>query len=370
MPQPARGLPRLAKFSVPASWEQLSVIMKSDPKIPPKVSVCVPNLNNRRFLPERMATILAQTFQDWELIVCDSYSQDGAWEYFQEFQSDPRVRLYQVPREGVYAGWNECLKRAQGQYVYIATSDDTMMPDCLEKMVAALDAHPDCELCHCNLSVIDEDGNSSSSAKPWEQYDGVTYFGDLIHQKHIRHAPHDGLLAVMLESVYLSITELMIRRSLFEKVGFFEPRWGSFGDYAWQIRAGLLANTVHLPEVLATWRQHSAQASQYEKYLAAHASGQMLLMVRMAMGEALATTPDLKKYLTHSRLTLPLRQSAVAAQLQLAHGGRQTFKAWLSSLIRDSHATVRQLVSPFESQLRIEFARREIRRLGIQSPGL
>jgi glycosyltransferase involved in cell wall biosynthesis len=85
-----------------------------------------------------MQTILSQTLADWELIVCDSFSSDGTWEYFQQFKQDPRVRLYQVPKEGLYAGWNECLRRCRGEYVYIATADDTCKPELLEKMVAAL----------------------------------------------------------------------------------------------------------------------------------------------------------------------------------------------------------------------------------------
>jgi GT2 family glycosyltransferase len=249
------------------------------------------------------------------------------------------------------------LQRASGRYVYFATSDDTMSESCLEKMVAEMDAHPDCGLCHCNLSVIDEAGNPAAFAKPWNQYDGVSYFGDLIHKKHIRHAPHDGLLAIMLESVYLSITQVLIRRSLFERVGFFESKWGPFSDYAWHIRAGLLTNTVHIPEVLATWRRHPSQTSQYDKYLAGHASGMMLQMVREAMGEALAKNPELKKYLSYSRLTIPLRQCAVDARLKSAHGGRQKFNAWRHSLIRDPYATIRQFFLPSGGQDRIVFAR-------------
>ncbi len=53
----------------------------------PLVSICLPTLNARRFLEPRMESILAQTLTDWELIVCDSYSNDGTWEYFQQFKS-------------------------------------------------------------------------------------------------------------------------------------------------------------------------------------------------------------------------------------------------------------------------------------------
>src|SRR5471030_2653963 len=134
----------------------------------PRVSICVPNLNTRPFLPERFETIFNQTFQDWELIVCDSHSDDGSWEYIQELAAhEPRMRISQTPRNGIYAGFNDCIKQARGEYVYIATSDDTMASDCLEKMVAALEAHAECGLCQCGLEVIDEKGQ----VQPWMRWD-------------------------------------------------------------------------------------------------------------------------------------------------------------------------------------------------------
>lgn len=105
----------------------------------PLVSICLPCLNATPFLKERMDTLVSQTLTDWEMIVCDSYSDDGSWELFQEYKNDERIKLYQVPRKGSYAGWNECLKRASGEYVYIATADDTCKPELLEKMVGALE---------------------------------------------------------------------------------------------------------------------------------------------------------------------------------------------------------------------------------------
>ncbi len=49
----------------------------------PRVSICLPNLNNRLYLEEPIATIEAHAFQEWELVVCDNYPDDGAWEFFQ-----------------------------------------------------------------------------------------------------------------------------------------------------------------------------------------------------------------------------------------------------------------------------------------------
>ena len=238
----------------------------------PRVSICVANLNSRKFLPERFESIFQQGFQDWELIVYDSHSEDGAWEYIQGLAAkEPRMRISQGPREGVYAGWNACLRQAKGEFVYIATSDDTMSPDCLEKMVAALDQHPECDLAHCCATFIDE--YSRPLDWKWETWPSVAYFGDLIHAKHIRPPGHDSVLAFALATPYYSITQLLIRRSLFEKSGLFETRWGSFGDWPWQLRATLLTSTIHIPEYLATWRKHPEQASQLDKYYKAQSEG-------------------------------------------------------------------------------------------------
>lgn len=230
----------------------------------PRVSVCLPNLNTRPFLEERVQTVLAQTFSNWELVISDNYSEDGAWEYFQSVaRSDPRVRAEQAPRNGMYENWNACIRRAEGEYVYIATSDDTMAPDCLEKMVQALDAHPECDLAHCPLRFIDEKGRDLPNTQSWwwERSLFALSSGPLKAQPHIRHAPLDGLLLLLGQTVYLSLTQLLIRRSLFDRVGLFEARWGSVGDFNWDMRASLVASTVHVPGTWGSWRMHPSQAT-------------------------------------------------------------------------------------------------------------
>jgi hypothetical protein len=235
----------------------------------PRVSICVPNLNTRRFLPERFRTILDQTYQDWELLVYDSYSDDGAWEYIQELSvSEPRMRAWQGPREGTPGSWTPCVREARGEYVYIATSDDTMPPDCLERLVAALDAHPGCNLAHCCLLAVDERGSRAIDSEGSDVSDLYAQYGlfsvssgGLLQRPHIRRAPFDGLLHLLGETVYTSITQLLIRRSLFDRIGLFESRWGPVGDFHWSMRAGLVADTVHVPDTWGGWRMHASQAT-------------------------------------------------------------------------------------------------------------
>jgi hypothetical protein len=226
-----------------------------------KVSICVPNLNTLPFLPERFDTIFSQSFQDWELLVYDSYSEDGAWDYISSLaKREARMRAWQGPREGTPGSWTPCVRQASGEYVYIATSDDTAAPDCLEKLVTALDAHPECDLAHCPLKVIDETGNATSDW--WSDCSTFALSsGPLLFHPHLRKAPFDGLLHLLGKTVYISITQLLIRRSLFDRIGLFDSRWGSIGDFAWSMRAGLAANVIHVPDTWGGWRVHSGQAT-------------------------------------------------------------------------------------------------------------
>jgi glycosyltransferase involved in cell wall biosynthesis len=229
----------------------------------PLVSVCLPNLNTYPYLRERVDTILAQTYANWELVISDNHSEDGAWEFFQELaRQDPRVSIAQAPREGLYRNWNQCVRRARGEYVYIATSDDGMGPDCLEKLVSACERHPDCDAAHCTLVVVDENG--APLTNQW-WLDGLfaRSLPDLVDRPHTRKAPYDGLLCLLGEQVYYSITELLFRRSLFSRIGDFESRWGSVSDFQWYMRVGLVANIVHVPDTWATWRVHPKQATDF-----------------------------------------------------------------------------------------------------------
>jgi glycosyltransferase involved in cell wall biosynthesis len=229
----------------------------------PLISIVIPSLNNRRFLEERIASILNQTLSSWELIIVDNYSDDGAWEFFQNIaRNDDRIRISQAPKEGLYANWNNCIRQASGTYVYIAANDDTMAPDFLEKQVCALEQHPECDLAHCRPRLIDDKGHDA-----FDWWSGSSIFArsasGLLGRTHLRLAPFDGFLHLTGESVYLSLTQLLIRRSLFDRIGLFEPRWSSIGDFNWCMRASLVANTIHVPDTWGGWRIHPAQATDW-----------------------------------------------------------------------------------------------------------
>ena len=225
------------------------------------VSICLPTFNSIRFLVARLDSILSQTYDDWELIVFDSGSNDGTVEMITALEAvDSRVRMFHAPRDGIYPNFNRGIRQASGDFIHIATSDDTMPPDFLNKMVNALEKNHDCELAHCPMRVLSEDG---SDGYDWWRDSSLfaTSCGSLVHRLHKRVAPLDGVLCLLGDNVYSSVTQILSRRTLFDKIGLYEDAWGSLGDFHWNLRAGLVASSIHVPDTWGGWRMHPDQAT-------------------------------------------------------------------------------------------------------------
>lgn len=305
----------------------------------PIVSICLPVLNGRGFIGARIDSIQAQTYARRELIVCDGGSTDGTWEFLECATPGCPSQIFRRSPDGIYAAINACIQRTQGKYVYIATADDTMTPDCLESMVSALENNPDCGICHCALRVIDAADSDVSQELQWLRSPPAMYFGDDLQTTHFRHAPHDGMLAMLLKSCYVSLTQLLIRRDVFKLTGCFEQKWGSFGDLAWSMRAGCLTNTVHIPKVLATWRRHPAQASQYSAYEKANRDGDFVRMAEEAIEFLRREHSGVLGHQEISRILRYTRLDWVHHSMMNCHGHRQELRM-LMRMLRSSPGLV------------------------------
>ena len=282
----------------------------------PRVSIVLPNRNHRPFLPERFASIAAQTLGDWELIVVDGESSDGSWEYIQaQAAGDGRIRAFQAAPRGPYAAWNAGVREARGEFVHIATSDDAMTPDCLAKLAAALDRHPDCDIAHCQLAIVDAEGRPVEAARGWRNLPlQRRTFADWIDRPHLRRHPHDGILHAATGTVTTSINQLLIRRGVFARAGFFREDFGVRADFEWGMRASLLHDTIHVPEQLAVWRRHPGQLTRDAEGTTPAAWREMAAMVRAAVAAATEAEPGLRVVLDADRLTRPMRHKAMLAE--------------------------------------------------------
>ncbi len=238
----------------------------------PRVSICLPNLNNRPFLEERLQSIYDQTFEDWELVIVDNYSEDGAWDLFQTHAAkESRIRLSQAPKTGMYANWNNTLKQAEGEWLYIATSDDTMYPDCLEKALDGLSRYPDQQVALFGIDVIDAEGRKleywhTSSKRP-PRYT----WGRDMEKEGVLPGEKEFFAQIFACGAYQSITGMLFSKSAFLEAGEYPNIYGSAGDTFWVMELMRRNSFLWLPESLATWRLHGSQASR--KGNGKHAAG-------------------------------------------------------------------------------------------------
>jgi L-malate glycosyltransferase len=124
----------------------------------PKVTVLIPLYNAERYLAEALASILEQTFTDFELLVIDDGSTDTSVAIVRSF-GDPRIRLVSnAANLGVTITLNRGIDLARGEYIARMDSDDICLPNRLAEQVAFLDAHPECAMVAVPVQMIAADG--------------------------------------------------------------------------------------------------------------------------------------------------------------------------------------------------------------------
>ncbi len=147
----------------------------------PKVSVCMPNYNYGRFLPEAIESVLRQTYRDFEFIIIDNCSTDNSIEIVREYAlSDPRIKFtVNECNIGLVNNLNLCLQKARGEYIKFLFSDDVLTSETtLERMVSVLDRMSKVALVASARDVIDE---QSQIIKRWIEYkDREDYKGSKI----------------------------------------------------------------------------------------------------------------------------------------------------------------------------------------------
>lgn len=124
------------------------------------------NCKNYELLDQSIDSILKQTFQDFELIICNDGSTNGTLEYLKSIESkDKRIKILSYEKNrGLNYALNTCLEKATGEYIARQDDDDISAPDRLEKEIAFLDNNPEYAIVGTLAYVFDDNGI-------WGKYD-------------------------------------------------------------------------------------------------------------------------------------------------------------------------------------------------------
>jgi glycosyltransferase involved in cell wall biosynthesis len=217
----------------------------------PAVSVVIPAYNVARYIGETLATVFAQTFADYEVIVVNDGSPDT--EEFERALEPYRARILYLKQEnrGASAARNAALRAARGEFAAFLDADDLWLPDYLRRQVLFIREHG-CDLVCANAMIF---GDSTDA--------GQTYMDALM-----KGAPPSGevtLLELLSAERCLITSGVLVRRELVLEAGLFHEDLRNAQDYdLWLRLAGRKARLAFHHEVLLRYRGRSGSLSGSE----------------------------------------------------------------------------------------------------------
>lgn len=138
------------------------------------ISVIIPLYNKETGIATALRSVLAQTYQDYEVIVVDDGSTDGSVAVVESFD-DPRIRLIRQQNAGVSAARNRGIAEAKGEYISFLDADDEWMPEFLEEICTLQTAFPECKAQATNYTFCNNGVKSSTILRklPFDDECGV-----------------------------------------------------------------------------------------------------------------------------------------------------------------------------------------------------
>ena len=174
----------------------------------PAVSVIIPNYNHAEYLQQRIDSVLAQSFQDFELIILDDCSTDGSREIIERYRQHPKLQsiVYNPVNSGsTFRQWSKGIELCRCDYVWIAESDDWCEPSLLQTLMEGLLKNPSCTVAYCQSFYV-RNGNEvfyhTTTSQLSECINGLDYVNKyLIYHSTIYNAS----MVVFRKSTYQSI---------------------------------------------------------------------------------------------------------------------------------------------------------------------
>lgn len=229
------------------------------------VSIIVPVYNSEKYIARCVDSILAQTYQEFELLLIDDGSKDNSVVLCDQYASaDDRVRVIHKENSGVAATRNVGIQEARGDYISFVDSDDYIKPDMLEKLVKKATAYKS-DIVMCNYFIDSAGKITMAQMKYNEVYDGV----DSVKK---------GLLYFYYTDYHVGLYSLcnkLIKKSIYHTNNICFDSSLKRGEDAWFIFQCLkyCHRVDYIPEALYYYFQndnsimHNTYEDQYEKWV-------------------------------------------------------------------------------------------------------
>lgn len=279
----------------------------------PLVSFVVPCYKFAHLLPKCVESILAQTYENFEVLIMDNCSPDNTAEVAQSF-GDPRVKhIRNESNIGHVRNFNKGITMSRGKYVLLVPADDFLVsPHLLDRFVDVMEHNPHVAYVFCRAVELDgsvlEFTNCGAEDQIWN--------GRAFLQQLVCHN------CIVMSSV-------MVRRECYEKISLFPLDFPYAGDwYLWSIFA-LHHHVAYISEPMVCWRIHEESlSSAFQQGDAPVCTiDELNVLSRVAREAELAGIPSLRRHCNASianRTARALRVGPPGAQISLSESEFET----------------------------------------------
>lgn len=241
----------------------------------PRVTVLMPVYNAELYVSEAVASVLQQTYADYELLIIDDGSTDNTLQKLMMFD-DHRIRIVKNETNmGLVHTLNRGIQLAQGEFIARMDGDDVSLPHRLERQVFYMDHHPEIGMCGSLVQLI-------HSGEVWA----------------LPQDPNEIKVLLMFHCTFVH-PSVMIRRGLLLDHGiYYDSRYAHAEDYDLWVRLAEVSRLTNIQEVLLQYRQHDTQVSHVHKD-AQHKNADR---IRMRQLNSLGIIPSTWEWANHQKL--------------------------------------------------------------------
>ena len=223
-------------------WRRFKRYMNSEYS-KPKISVVMPVYNAAKYLSAAIESILSQTYNNFEFIICYDESDDDSFEIIKKFQlKEDRIIVSSGKNRGLIAALNDGLKLSKGKYIARMDADDISLNNRLEEQVYFMDTNPEIGVCGT-----------------W-----IETFGE-VKRKYVNFFPpsDDGLKVRLLFSVPFAHPSVMVRSKLInEHHLYYNKNYETVEDYKFWLDFSNHTKFGVIPKVLVKYRHLDSSLSK------------------------------------------------------------------------------------------------------------
>ncbi|MBW4668113.1 MAG: glycosyltransferase [Cyanomargarita calcarea GSE-NOS-MK-12-04C] len=220
----------------------------------PKITICIPTFNRINLLPFAIESVLKQTYQDFELIICDDGSSDGTVKLMSQY-TDSRIKYIRHPQNiGKSNNMRSGFDAASGEYFIKFDDDDRLTPDFLAHTAQILDNNSDIDFVGTDHWIIDinnirDNEKTQENSRRWGR-------------ANLPEGVIENLLEVVFVQQSFQIGATLFRQQILQESGFMQPNWQNCEDNDLFVRLAVAGKKgYYLPELLMEYRVHAEQQS-------------------------------------------------------------------------------------------------------------